>query len=59
MDPLVVAGGLSEGVDPMLLDGQPIAGAKLGTGRSRERCRIREGLHMGSAPRYIFESRIN
>ena len=45
VDPLVVAGRLGELVDPVLLDGQPLAGAEILADRVGELVEAGEGAH--------------
>jgi hypothetical protein len=47
MDPLVVAGGLGEQVDPLLVDLDPVAGPDLGADGGGQLGRGGEGLHVG------------
>ena len=59
VDPLVVAGGIGEVVDPLLGDLEPVAGLEWGTDQQDEFCRGFDGEHAapwGLGERYSRDS---
>jgi hypothetical protein len=52
VDPLVVQRRVGEGVDPGLVDGEPLAGADLGPGGSGDLVERGEGAH---APKIVLD----